>query len=139
MAGVNVPIRKITPADSLGNVTGPSITDLPAPVSCDWEGEDFSAPEAGRLESGRLVKMRRGKADKLVIVYEMLTRAQTAFVLTTFSKDEYFKLEYLNARVGEWITETFVGGDQAASDWMPVIDSWGKVRVAAIRAIPDLG
>lgn len=135
---VNVPIKTVTPANANGTAIGQPVTNLPAPVSSDWVKSDFSAPDAGRLESGRMLKKRKGKADKLEIEWAMLTRAETALVLQTFDH-EYFLVEYLDAKAGTWVIKCFYAGDHAATGWLPQVDRWKSVKVPIIRAIPDPG
>lgn len=139
MSGVNVPIRSVTPSNAHGEPTGPPVTNLPAPVNSDWVEQDFSAPGAGRLESGRALKQRKGIADRLDIEWQYLTRAEAAFVIQTFRKHEYIIVEYLSAAEGDWISECFYVGDRYARNWLPQIDRWEAVRTSIIRVIPDPG
>ncbi len=133
---VNVPVRSVTPATATGSTNGNAITGLPAPVHSDWVKQDISGKGAGRLESGRMLKKRKGMADRLDIEWQNLTRAETAFVLQTFDH-EYMYIEYLDAKAGTWVSKYFYGGDQYASGWDPNDDCWESVKVSIIRSIPD--
>jgi hypothetical protein len=135
---VNVPIRRVTPADAKGNPTGPAVTNFPAPTKSDWGKADISAPDAGRVESGRMLKKRRGKADRLDLGWEFVTRTETATILQAFDP-EYVLVEYLDAKSGQWITRHFYTGDMKATGWLPQVDSWESVTLPIIRATPDPG
>ena len=133
---VNVPIRAVTPANAAGVATGPAITNLPAPTKSDWSKMDLSAPDAGRVESGRMLKKRKGKADRLDLEWEFVTRAKTATILQAFDA-EYCLVEYLDAKAGQWVTKHFYTGDMKTAGWMPHLDKWESVSFAIIRATPD--
>lgn len=135
---VNVPIRTVTPANAKGQAIGPAVTDLPAPTTSGWGKQDLSAPDAGRLESGRMLKKRVGKADRLELEWRYITRAEAATVLQAFDS-EYILAEYLDAKKGGWRTEHFYVGDMAATGWIPHQDSWESVTLPVIRATPDKG
>lgn len=135
---VNVPIRSVTPANAYGVATGAAVTNLPASTKSDWAKQDLSAPDAGRVESGRMLKKRRGKADRLDLEWSYITRSEAATVLQAFDS-EYILVEYLDAKLGDWRTEHFYTGDMTATGWTPHLDRWAKVSLAIIRATPDKG
>ena len=135
---VNVPIKSVTPANAKGQAVGPAITSLPALSKSDWSKQDLSAPDAGRLESGRMLKKRVGKADRLDLEWRYITRAKTAAVLKAFDP-EYVLVEYLDAKSGQWVTKHFYTGDMKAAGWTPHQDRWERVSLAIIRATPDKG
>jgi len=97
---------------------------------------DISAPDAGRLESGRMLKKRKGKTDRLDLEWNFISRADTAFVLQTFDH-EYTLVEYLDAKAGQWVTKHFYTGDMKTTGWIPHCDEWESVSLAIIRATPD--
>lgn len=133
---VNVPIKTVTPANASGTAIGPAITNLPAPTKSDWSKMDLSAPDAGRVESGRMLKKRKGKADRIDLEWQMISRADTALVLQAFDP-EYVLVEYLDAKAGQWVTKHFYTGDMKTVGWMPHLDKWETVSFAIIRATPD--
>ena len=135
---VNVPIRRVTPANASGTAIGAAITNLPAPTKSDWSKMDLSAPDAGRVESGRMLKKRKGKADRIDLEWQMISRADTALVLQAFDP-EYVLVEYLDAKVGQWVTKHFYTGDMKTVGWLPHVDSWESVTLPIIRATPDPG
>jgi hypothetical protein len=135
---VNVPIRAVTPANASGTAIGAAITNLPAPTKSDWSKMDLSAPDAGRVESGRMLKKRKGKADRIDLEWQMISRADTALVLQAFDP-EYVLVEYLDAKVGQWVTKHFYTGDMKTVGWLPHVDSWESVTLPIIRATPDPG
>lgn len=131
-----LPIRSVRPADANGNPIGPAITDLPAASNCNWTKSDLSDPDAGRTISGRMLKKRRGKTDKLELKWNGLTRVQAAAVLQAFDS-EYLLVEYLDARAGQWVTKHFYGGDMQAKGWLPHIETWEVISLSIIQATPD--
>ena len=114
------------------------MTNIPAPTKSDWSKMDLSAPDAGRVESGRMLKKRKGEADRIDIEWQKLSRADTALVLQAFDS-EYCLVEYLDAKAGQWVTKHFYTGDMKVTGWLPHVDSWESVSFAIIRATPDKG
>jgi hypothetical protein len=135
---VSVPIKKVTPADARGNAAGTAVTTLPPLAKADWSKQDLSADGAGRLESGRMVKKRVAKSDRIDLEWSYITRAEAAAVLQAFDS-EYVLVEYLDAKLGDWRTEHFYTGDMSCTGWTPHLDSWERVSFAIIRATPDKG
>ncbi len=135
---VSVPIKKVTPANAWGQAIGPAVTNLPALSKSDWAKQDLSAPDAGRLESGRMLKKRVGKADRLDLEWKVIKRIDAATVLQAFDP-EYILVEYLDAKKGDWRTEHFYSGDMQTTGWLPHLDSWKLATLSIIRATPDKG
>ena len=135
---ISVPIKKVTPANARGTATGAAVTTLPPLAKADWSKQDLSADGAGRLESGRMLKKRVAKADRLDLEWSYITRAETAAVLQAFDS-EYILVEYLDAKSGAWVTKHFYTGDMSCTGWTPHQDRWERVSLAIIRATPDKG
>jgi len=135
---VNVPIESVTPANASGVATGSPVTDLPSLAKSDWSKQDLSADGAGRVESGRMLKKRIAKVDRLDLEWSYITRSEAATVLQAFDS-EYILVEYLDAKSGAWVTKHFYTGDMTATGWTPHLDRWAKVSLAIIRATPDKG
>ncbi len=133
---VNVPIRTVTPANAKGAAIGAPITNLPAVSRSTWSKGDLSAPDAGRTVSGRMLKKRKGKAATLELEWRGLTRTQAALVLQAFDS-EYTLVEYLDARIGDWVTKHFYTGDMKATGWIPYLDKWESISFNIIQATPD--
>lgn len=138
MSEVSVPIKSVTPANANGEPIGPPVTNLPPLAKCDWAKQDLSAPDAGRVESGRMLKKRIAKVDRLDLEWSYITRSEAATVLQAFDS-EYILVEYLDAKLGDWRTEHFYTGDMTATGWTPHLDRWAKVSLPIIRATPDKG
>lgn len=129
-------IKSVQPATASGTSYGVKVIDLPAASKSDWSKIDLSDPDAGRLESGRMLKKRRGKVDRVDIEWTGLTKAQAAKVLTAFDY-EYSMVEYLNALTGTYVIRHFYVGDMVASGWIAHQQRWKSVTLAIIRATPD--
>lgn len=137
MSNVSVPISKVRPATAAGTAIGTTeITNLPPLTKSDWGKQDLSAPDAGRLESGRMLKKRVGKADRIDLEWSYISRTDAATVLQAFDH-EYLLVTYLDAKSGSWVEKHFYAGDMAATGWLPHLDSWTTVSVPIIRATPD--
>lgn len=131
------PLRSLTPADARGNVIGEAITDLPQPNIYKWGKADFSAPDAGRLESGRALKKRRGKVVKLDLEWTMPSLATAALVLQAFDY-EYCLVEYLDTKAGTWQTRHFYTGDMGSQLYTLVQDGcWESIHFSIFQATPD--
>ncbi len=135
---VSVPIRKVTPANAQGTATGTAITNLPSLAKADWSKQDLSADGAGRVESGRMIKKRIAKADRMDLEWSYITRTEAATVLQAFDS-EYVLVEYLDAKLGAWVEKHFYTGDMSCTGWTPHLDRWERVSFAIIRATPDKG
>ncbi len=135
---ITVPITEVTPATASGTSNGTTVTNLPAGSMGDWSKQDLSAPGAGRLESGRMLKKRIGKADRLDLEWRGLTRAETSTVLKAFDH-EYVNVKYLDAKAGTLVEKHFYTGDMTVTGWLPHLDRWESVKLSIIRATPDAG
>lgn len=135
---VNVPIKKVTPANVSGVAIGSAVTNLPALSKSDWSKQDLSADGAGRVESGRMIKKRIAKADRMDLEWSYITRTEAATVLQAFDS-EYVLVEYLDAKSGAWVEKHFYTGDMKVSGWIPHLDKWESVTLPIIRATPDKG
>lgn len=135
---VNVPIKSVTPANAQGTSTGSAVTNLPPLTKSDWSKQDLSADGAGRVESGRMIKKRVAKADRIDLEWTYITRSDAAIALQAFDP-EYVLVEYLDAKSGSWVEKHFYTGDMKATGWIPQLDRWESVTLAIIRATPDKG
>lgn len=138
MGSVNVPISSVTPANAAGSAIGPAVTSLPSLAKSDWSKQDLSAEGAGRVESGRMIKKRVAKADRIDLEWAYITRAEAAAVLQAFDS-EYVLVEYLDAKSGAWVEKHFYTGDMTCTGWTPHLDRWERIGFAIIRATPDAG
>ena len=129
-------IKSVQPATASGSPYGDKATNLPASSKGDWSKIDLSDPDAGRLESGRMLKKRRGQVDRVDLEWKGLSKEQASLVLKAFNY-EYVQIEYLSALEGTWVTKHFYVGDMAATGWIPHIQKWKSVTLAIIRATPD--
>jgi len=129
-------IKSVQPATASGAPYGQKITDLPAVSDAKWSKVDLSAPDAGRVESGRMLKKRRGKVDRYDLEWRGLSASDASKVLKAFDS-EYVQIEYYSPIHGSDVTKHFYVGDMAATDWMPHQEKWGKITLPIIRATPD--
>jgi hypothetical protein len=136
MSTINFVIKSVQPATASGTTYGTKITDIPAGSKADWSKIDLSAPDAGRVESGRMLKKRRGKVDRYDLEWRGLSAADASKVLKAFDF-EYTMIEYYNPLEGTIVTKHFYVGDMAAAGWIPHQQKWERVTLPIIRATPD--
>jgi len=133
------PIRSVTPCDSFGKNTGAAVTNIPCPYhngGYPWNKDDISDEDAGRVESYRMVKKRKGRVVKINLVWKTLTLAEASIVLKAFAP-EYVNVEFLDAEEGAWITRTFYTGGMKASLYNSKKGIWDSVSFNIIQSIPD--
>lgn len=136
MAIINFVIKSVQPATANGTPYGTKVTNIPAGSKADWTKIDLSAPDAGRVESGRMLKKRRGKVDRYDLEWTMLSVEDTSKVLRAFNS-EYAMIEYYNPLLGDIVTRHFYVGDMETSGWIPHLQKWTRVALPIIRATPD--
>lgn len=136
MGIVNFVIKSVQPATASGTTYGEKVTDIPAGSKADWSKIDLSASDAGRVESGRMLKKRRGKVDRYDLEWTMLSVEDTSKVLKAFDP-EYAEIEYYNPLEGSLVTKHFYIGDMATTGWIPHLQKWKSITLPIIRATPD--
>lgn len=132
------PLGNVWPANAQGDNTGSAITNLPSVSNYGWQRNDLSADGAGRLESGRMVKKRIGRATLLALEWKQLTYTEAALVLSTFGNNEYVNVNHLDVVQNSMVTKHFYVGDRSARR-TPGLERWTDIQFNLIQATPDSG
>lgn len=130
------PIKSVTPANSKGTATGATITDIPCPSGYQWDKEDISDEDAGRVTSGRMIKKRTGRVVKLGLVWNFRTLQECSDVLQAFAS-EYTNVEFLDAESGGYKTKTFYTGGIVSPLYNLYLGRWEHLTFNIIQSIPD--
>lgn len=139
--GLLSPIRSITPISRFGDVTGPTITDIPSPVAEEgyiWTESDISGKNAGRNEAMVMNKARKGKAKSVKLLWRCLALAEASKILQAFDS-EYLQIELLDPKAGGWITRKFYVGDREGVSFNSFMGFWSSVGFTIIQQDADPG
>lgn len=93
--------------------TKTNIVKVPAPTDYDIEYEDQSAPDAGRVESGRMNKKRKGTIRKASFQWKNLTDSECQQVFSAF-QPEYIFAQILDPFQRAQTVEEFTVGNRKA-------------------------
>lgn len=91
-----------------------SLSAVPSPVSYDIEYEDESESSAGRTESGKMYKKRKGTIRKVSLTYENLSATEGSQVFQAI-QGEYVFAKILDPFAAGNITCEFYVGNRKAS------------------------
>lgn len=130
------PITSVQPCDVNGTTTGTAVTNLPVPSKYQWNLHDISGSDAGRLESMKMIKMRRGQARSIDIEWVYPTLTEAASILTAFDS-EYVKVICLDAKAGADVTKVFYVGDRTSPLWNHTRGRWERVGFSIIQQTAD--
>lgn len=127
MASTDNPIRTVTPFPA-----GSPVTTLIAPTEYECVLRDISAAQgSGRTEDYVMQKKRVGQSYELSMVWEKVTYAEAAAILSAFNP-EYVTIEYLNSKAGTWVSDLFYITDRVSKkSKYPGI--WDTVTIGAIQ------
>ena len=132
------PIKSVTPVDINGNQIGSTAyTNLPIPTSYKYQLTDISASDAGRTEDMKMHKMRKGQAVRVDLEWKYPSKEDVALLLTAFNS-EYVKVNYLDAKLGEWQDRLFYVGDRNAPLWNSYHGKWESLGFGIIQQVPDV-
>jgi hypothetical protein len=132
------PIRSVRPADSSGTPLGAAVINLPPPSSYPWAKEDLSSPDAGRVESAKMLKKRIGRIVAINLEWKGMSLEDASLILQAFAA-EYSLVEFLDAEAGTWITRLFYTGGSKGSLYSAELGLWESVGFNIIQSIPDPG
>lgn len=93
-----------------------SLKDVPVePDVIDWDVNDISSPDAGRVQDANctMYKRRIGRKRKLSLAWHNPTLAQASGILKMFAP-EYVHVRFLDVEEGKFITREFYTGDKKA-------------------------
>lgn len=93
--------------------TSSNVAVVPAPTSYEIEYEDQSAADAGRTESGKMYKKRKGTIRKASFSWKNLTETECQQVFTAF-QSEYIFAQILDPFKKLNVIEEFYVGNRKA-------------------------
>ena len=97
------------PIQSVGGVT------VPAPSKYDWKLSDVSSADAGRTEDGKMHKETIAQKVHIELEWANVDDATAQAVLTAFSNNEYFEVNYFDYKSMAFLTKTFYVGDRTVT------------------------
>lgn len=105
---------------------------IPVPSVYQYTLEDVSESEAGRTQDGTMQKMKIGEICSLSLKWVGLTTAEVSTILTAFTP-EYFDVNYLDAKAGQYLTREFYVGNRTAPMYNNRLGLWENVSFNIIQ------
>lgn len=105
---------------------------IPVPSAYTYTLEDVSESDAGRTQDGTMHKLKLGEVCSLSLKWEGLTTAEVSTILNAFSS-EYFNVNYLDAKAGEYLTREFYVGNRTAPMYNGRLGLWENVSFNIIQ------
>ncbi len=130
------PISSVQPCDVNGTTTGDAVTNLPVPSRYVYNLHDISASDAGRLESMKMIKMRRGQTRSIDLEWVYPTVDDASKILKAFNS-EYLKIKFIDAMEGSELTKVFYVGDRISPLWNHTKGRWERVGFTIIQQTAD--
>ena len=92
------------------------------PSSLTWGLQDISSADTGRTQTGKMIINRVAQKVKLSVVFNGVTLAQSAQILTAFNPtsndNPYIRVKYPNPQTGNIEGRVFYLGDRSAPVYM---------------------
>lgn len=86
---------------------------MPCPSKFEWNLQDISAADSGRVESGLMYKNRVAQKVKINLEWVAVSDADAATILSAFNP-EYFNVTYHDPMANATVTKEFYRGDAQA-------------------------
>lgn len=97
-----------------------------APSAYKWKLEDLSASDAGRTEDTVMDKKRIGQLIGIELQWNKVSIPDAALILQLFNP-EYIEVCYLDAKAGEYVTQTFYVGERSAPLYNGELGLWDNI------------
>jgi hypothetical protein len=97
-----------------------------SPSVYKWKLEDLSASNAGRTEDTVMQKNRIGQLVGIELQWNKVSIADASVILQQFNP-EYVDVCYLDAMVGDYVTDTFYVGDRSAPLYNGELGLWDNI------------
>lgn len=114
------------------NANGSGKVYVKTPASYEYNLQDVSKSTAGRTEDALMHKQRLGQVCSLNLTWNAVKTEDVAALLQMFD-DEYFYVEYLDAKTGEYRVDKFYCGDRATPMYNAVLGLWSNISFNLIR------
>ena len=96
------------------------------PSSYQWKLQDISSPDAGRVESGDMSKMRIGQVVAIELSWQNISTETASAILRAFNP-EYISVSYLDPMAGKYLTAEFYVGDRSAPLYSSRTGLWSNI------------
>lgn len=105
---------------------------VPCPSSYLYKLEDASAADAGRTEDIMMHKKRIGQLVGIELSWQNISTSTVSRILQAFDP-EYVTVNYLDAKVGGYVTAVFYVGDRSAPLYNARKGLWSNVSFNLIK------
>lgn len=112
--------------------SGSDRTYVKSPSSYEYHLEDVSKSTAGRTEDALMHKQMIGQVCSLNLSWNNIHTEDVAALLQMFDA-EYFYVNYLDAKTGEYRTDKFYCGNRATPMYSGILGLWSNVSFNLIR------
>ena len=102
------------------------------PSKYEYILSDVSKSDAGRTEDTVMHKGKVGQTVSLNVGWEFLTTSELSRLLKQFDK-EYIRLEYLDAKAGDFLTSEFYVSDRTSPMYNSELDKWESLEFSIIK------
>lgn len=102
------------------------------PSTYKWKLEDLSNSAAGRTEDMEMDKNRIGQIVGIELSWNNVSIAEAAVILQQFDP-EYVEVEYLDAKIGDYVTTVFYVGDRSAPLYNAEVGLWSNIAFNLIE------
>lgn len=99
---------------------------VPCPSSYVWKLDDLPASDSARTEDTVMHKMRLGQIVSLDLGWSYVDMKQASVILKAFDAD-YVEVEYLDAREGRYLKNTFYVGGRSAPLFNSRLGRWESI------------
>lgn len=105
---------------------------LPTPTTLQYDWEDVSSSDAGRVESGKMQKNMLGHTRSLTMTWKNI-KSDTFKTIMTMLRPEYFNVTYDDPYLGDRKTIECYAGNRSATLYNGALDIWTSVSVKLIE------
>lgn len=102
------------------------------PSTYKWKLEDLSNSASGRTEDCQMNKNRIGQIVGIELSWNNVSIAEAAVILQQFDP-EYVEVEYLDAKIGDYVTTVFYVGDRSAPLYNAEVGLWSNIAFNLIE------
>lgn len=105
---------------------------LPTPTTLQYDWEDVSSSDAGRVESGKMQKNMLGHTRAISLTWKNIN-TPTMQAIMQMIRPEYFRVTYDDPYLNERKTIECYAGNRSATLYNGALDIWSSVSVKLIE------
>lgn len=106
--------------------------NLPTPATCQYDWEDVSSSDAGRVESGLMYKNMIGHTRSLSLSWKNIDTATLSTIMNQV-RPEYFNVTFIDPYLNATDTMECYAGNRSAPLYSGVLDIWSSFSVKLIE------